>query len=155
MRGGRREIIAPMQIPGYVIAWGQRLVMMSNFLRQSATWLLLCTALAARAEAAAQGCDARPQQSQFVQANFQRIAIEGDLASAQDFADRARRGLDQLASEARRCGCEAAQTRFEAAAAQMRLARSAESRKALREVTQQAVTQFDAAMAEQRKCGGL
>lgn len=144
-----------MQIPGYAIAWRRRLAVRSDFLRQSVAWLLLSTALAAGTEAAAQGCDARPPQSQFVQANFQRIAIEGDIATAQDFADRARRGLDQLASEARRCGCEAAQTNFEEAAARMRLARSAESRKNLREVTQQAVTQFDAAMAEQRKCGGL
>lgn len=155
MRGGRHEIIAPMQIPRNTIVRRERRSGDSYFLHWGAIWLLLSTALIGAAPAAAQSCDARPSQGPFVQANFQRIAKEGDLASAQDFADRARRGLDQLATEARRCGCEAAQTSFEAAAAQMRLARSAESRKALREVTDRAAAQFDAAMAEQRKCAGL
>lgn len=105
------------------------------------------------AAAVGQTCDIQPTQAQMVQANFQRIAKEGDFASAQDYAERARRGLDQLGAQARRCGCDAAQAGFEAAAKAMRAARLAESRKALRDVAERVAKQFDDAMAEQRKCG--
>lgn len=105
--------------------------------------------------AAAQSCDEQPTQAQMVEANYQRIAKEGDFASAQDFAERARRGLDQLAAQARRCGCEAAQQGFEAAAKEMRRARTAESRKALREIAVRSASLFDGAMREQRRCAAL
>ncbi|MBL8493846.1 MAG: hypothetical protein KAX84_08780 [Burkholderiales bacterium] len=104
--------------------------------------------------AVAQTCDIQPTQAQMVQANFQRIAKEGDFASAQDYAERARRGLDQLGAQARRCGCESAQAGFEDAAREMRQARLAESRAALRQVAERAAARFEAAMALQRACGG-
>lgn len=105
--------------------------------------------------ALAQGCDSNPTQAPMVQANFQRVAKEGDFASALDYAERAQRGLDQLAAQARRCECTTAQTGFEAAAREMRRAKVAESRKVVRDITAKASALFDAAMAEQRKCAGL
>lgn len=102
-----------------------------------------------------QSCESRPNQAQMVQANFQRVAKEGDLVSALDYAERAQRGLEQLAAQARRCGCEAAQRRFEEAAGEMRRAKAAESRMVVREVATRAAATFDSAMAEQRKCAGL
>ncbi|MCK7481385.1 MAG: hypothetical protein M0C28_32505 [Candidatus Moduliflexus flocculans] len=59
----------------------------------------------------AQRCDARPPQSQFAREDLRRAATEGDLATAQDFADRARRGLDRLAGVAARCACAPAQAK--------------------------------------------
>jgi Xaa-Pro aminopeptidase len=106
------------------------------------------------AAAVGQTCDIQPTQAQMVQANFQRIAKEGDFASAQDYAERARRGLDQLGAQARRCGCESAQTGFEDAAREMRKTRLAESRAALRQVAERASAAFEAAMVLQRVCGG-
>ena len=100
----------------------------------------------------AQTCDSQPTQAQMVRANFQRVAKEGDFASAQDYAERAQRGLDQLAAQARRCECGAAQIGFETAAREIRRAKLAESRKALREIVERATPLFDAAMVEQRKC---
>jgi len=129
---------------------------MHNACRFIRCCLLPCVALLSSllpVEAGAQTCDIQPTQAQMVQANFQRIAKEGDFASALDYAERARRGLDQLGAQARRCGCEAAQAGFEAAAKEMRNARVAESRKALRELVERVSQQFDGAMAEQRKCG--
>jgi hypothetical protein len=105
--------------------------------------------------ARAQSCDSRPVQAQMVQANFQRLAKEGDFASTLDYAERAQRGLEQLAAQARRCACEAAQYGFDEAAGEMRRAKVADSRMAVREVAARAAARFDVAMAEQRKCAGL
>lgn len=104
--------------------------------------------------ARAQSCESRPNQAQMVQANFQRVAKEGDLVSAQDYAERTQRGLEQLAAQARRCGCDAAQRRFEEAAGEMRRAKASDSRKAMSEVATHAAATFDSGMAEQRKCAG-
>lgn len=101
-----------------------------------------------------QVCDVQPSQASMVLANFQRVLKEGDFASAQDYAERSQRGLDQLANQARRCGCEPARTGFESAAAEMRTARFADSRKALHAVVERATVTFDRAMAEQRRCAG-
>lgn len=121
-----------------------------------ATSVLLVIGLAvATLPARAETCDAQPAQAQLVQANFQRVAKEGDFASTQDYAERAQRGLAQLAAQARRCGCDAAQAAFDAAAVEMRLAKVAESRKAVREIADRATAMFDAGMVEQRKCAGL
>lgn len=128
-----------------------------RFVRRSGPYVVLPAAALLLAllpvAGGAQTCDIQPTQAQMVQANFQRIAKEGDFASALDYAERARRGLDQLGAQARRCGCESAQAGFEAAAKEMRAARLAESRKALRDLVERVSKQFDAAMAEQRKCG--
>ena len=105
------------------------------------------------APALAQRCDARPPQSQFARDDLRRAVVEGDLATAQDFADRARRGLDQLAGVAARCACAPAQSKFEAASAQVRRARDLESRRELRQVVTGAVPMFDDAMLELRHCG--
>lgn len=117
---------------------------------------LLCAALSASAlPARALACDSKPTQAQMVQANFQRVAKEGDFASALDYAERAGRGLEQLAALARRCDCVAARSGFEAAASELRRAKVAESRKAVREVAERAAALFDAAMLELRKCAGF
>ncbi len=110
--------------------------------------------MAAPMPALPQGCDPRPQQIQFATDDLRRAGSEADLAIAQDFADRARRELDQLASGAARCGCEPAQTRFEVAAAQMRQARDAESRGDLRGIVAKTVSLFDEAMAALKDCAG-
>lgn len=146
-----REIIAPMPIDR------ERPIPISVplycILRAGA---LLGLALSTAAlPARAQSCEGRSNQAQMVQANFQRVAKEGDLVSALDYAERAQRGLEQLAAQARRCGCEAAQRRFEEAAGEMRRAKAAESRMVVREVATRAAATFDSAMAEQRKCAGL
>lgn len=121
-------------------------------LARMAAGFCLATALAAPAAAHAQGCDARPPQSQFVKENLRRAGAEADLATAQDVADRARRGLDQLATGAERCGCALAQSRFDAAAAQVRKARDAESRRQLRDIVALTLPLFDEAMAALRDC---
>lgn len=90
-----------------------------------------------------------------VQANFQRVAKEGDFASSLDYAERAQRGLDQLAAQARRCECAAAQIGFEAASREIRRAKFADSRKAVREIAAKANLLFDEAIVEQRRCAGL
>lgn len=116
--------------------------------------LLAALWMAAPMPALPQGCDPRPQQSHFAMDNLRRAGSEADLAIAQDFADRARRELDQLASGAARCDCEPAQTRFEAAAAQLRQAREAESRRDLRGIVAKTVPLFDEAMAALKDCAG-
>jgi hypothetical protein len=115
---------------------------------QAALWI------AAPAAALAQGCDARPQQSQFAREDLKRAGTEPDLVIAQDFADRARRELEQLATGAARCGCAPAQARFEAAAAEVRRARDAETRRDLRDSVARTVPLFDGAMAALRECAG-
>lgn len=122
---------------------------------RTASALLGIALLAAVLPARAQTCDSQPTQAQMVRANFQRVAKEGDFASTQDYAERAQRGLEQLAAQARRCGCAAAQSGFEEAAREMQRAKVAQSRKAVREVADRAATLFDAAMVEQKKCAGL
>jgi hypothetical protein len=116
--------------------------------------LVACALFAAAWPAFAQSCESRPVQAQMVQLNFQRIAKEGDFASTLDYAERAQRGLEQLAAQARRCACEAAQHGFDEAAGEMRRARVADSRMAVREIAARAAARFDAAMADQRKCAG-
>jgi hypothetical protein len=126
----------------------QRLTLRQNLIR-AVLGAVLC---AVTAPAQAQRCDPRPPQSQFAREDLRRAATEGDLATAQDFADRARRGLDQLAGVATRCACAPAQAKFEAASAQVRHARDAESRRELRDVITGAVPMFDGAMLELRNC---
>jgi hypothetical protein len=126
----------------------QRLTLRQNLIR-AVLGAVLC---AVTAPALAQRCDARPPQSQFAREDLRRAVSEGDLATAQDYADRARRGLDQLAGVATRCGCAVAQAKFEATSAQVRHARDAESRRELRDVITAAVPMFDDAMMELRNC---
>jgi hypothetical protein len=90
--------------------------------------------LALAGAAQAQQCDPRLPQVAFVQENLQRAATEGDLPTAQDFADRSRRQMDQLAGAARRCGCATAQTKFEELTLELRRAQGIEARKELREL---------------------
>jgi len=126
----------------------QRLPLQQTLIR-AVLGAVLC---AVTAPAQAQRCDARPPQSQFAREDLRRAVTEGDLATAQDFADRARRGLDQLAGVAARCACAPAQSKFEAASAQVRRARDAESRRELRDVVTGAAPMFDDAMLELRNC---
>lgn len=102
--------------------------------------------------ATAQDCDARWPQLQFVRDDLQRAANEGDLASAQDYADRARRRFDNLATLATRCECPSAASKFEEAATDMRHAQDAESRKDLRSAASEARTRFEAAQAQLQNC---
>jgi hypothetical protein len=100
----------------------------------------------------AQDCDARWPQLQFARDDLQRAATEGDLPSAQDYADRARRRFDNLATLATRCECPSAASKFEEATADMRRAQEAESRKDLREAASSARTRFEAAQAQLQSC---
>lgn len=116
---------------------------------------LVATALMAMLSvgpAMAQDCDARSPQLQFAREDLQRAANEGDLASAQDYADRARRRFDNLATLAARCDCPSAASKFEAAAAGMRRAQDAESRKELRETAIEARALFEAAQTQLQSC---
>lgn len=117
-----------------------------------AATILLAASIAGAASAQAQSCDSRPAQSHFAREDLRRAVSEGDFATAQDFSDRARRELEQLASIATRCGCAPAQSRFEAAAAQVHHARDAETRRELRDTVKQTIQLFDEAMLELRAC---
>lgn len=102
--------------------------------------------------AMAQICDTRWPQLQFARDDLQRAAGEGDLASAQDFADRARREFDQLAALAIRCGCPPAASAFEEANVRIRRAQEAESRKDLREIINNAKATFEGALPQLESC---
>lgn len=102
--------------------------------------------------AAAQGCDTRWPQLQFARDDMQRAGNEGDLASAQDYADRARRGSDHLAALATRCECAPAAAKFEETAAALRRAQDVDSRKDLRDVINGAKSLFQAAQAQLQEC---
>lgn len=103
--------------------------------------------------AAAQTCDLRSPAVQFARDDLQRAATEGDLPTALDYADRARREFNHLADLATRCGCTAAVEKFEAAAKQIRAAQDADSRKSLREVIGATKPIFDAALQQLQECG--
>lgn len=154
----RREMIAVMSTSRRIPA--DRRVLLSASARSRATGfakpglLLGLAVFGVMPNAFSQSCDGQPTQAQMVQANFQRVAKEGDLASALDYAERAQRGLDQLAAHARRCECAAAQADFEAASREMRRAKLAQSRTAVRDVAAKTTVLFDAAMAELRRCAG-
>ena len=124
-------------------------------MRRRIAGVTLGIALAAALPAGAQTCESPPTQAHLVQGNFQRVAKEGDFVTARDYAERTWRGLDQLAAQARRCGCAAAQSGFEAAASEMRLTKATDTRKDLRAVADKAFALFEGAMAEQRKCAGF
>ena len=126
-----------------------------HFMRRRIAGVTLGIALAAALPAGAQTCESPPTQAHLVQGNFQRVAKEGDFVTARDYAERTWRGLDQLAAQARRCGCAAAQGGFEAAASEMRLTKATDTRKDLRAVADKAFALFEGAMAEQRKCAGF
>lgn len=115
-----------------------------------ATTLGLAAALGV---AAAQTCDVRWPAVQFARDNVQRAATEGDLPTALDYADRARREFNHLADLSTRCGCTAATERFEEAAKLIRPAQDADSRRALREVIANAKPAFDAGLDQLRECG--
>lgn len=104
------------------------------------------------APSSAQNCDARWPQLQFVRDDLQRATNEGDLASAQDYADRARRGFDHLAALAGRCDCPPAASKFEEAAVGIRRAQDADSRKDLREIINDAKAAFDTAQGRLQDC---
>lgn len=109
--------------------------------------------IAAAGIAEAQTCDPRWPAVQFVRDDLQRAASEGDLPTAQDYADRARREFDHLAGLATRCGCVGAVAKFEDAARQIRRAQDAESRRDLREVIGATRPIFDAALLQLQECG--
>lgn len=115
--------------------------------------IAMLAAIAAAGWAGAQTCDLRGPPIQFAREDLQRAANEGDLPTAQDYADRARREFDHLATSASRCGCRLATTKFEEAATQIRRTQEAESRKDLREVIARTRPLFEAALAELRECG--
>ncbi len=100
----------------------------------------------------AQVCDPRSSQSQITRENLLRASKDGDFPTAQDYADRSRRNLDQLAAGSGRCGCPAAQTRFEAAAGIARLALDADKRQDLRTSITQAITAFEDGMGKLKEC---
>lgn len=102
--------------------------------------------------AAAEICDGRWPQLQFARDDLQRAVSEGDLASAQDFAERARREFDQLATLATRCGCPPAATQFEGLARHVRQIQDAESRKELREMINAAKPLLEAALGQLQDC---
>lgn len=120
--------------------------------RMAATILLAAGSIAGAGSAQAQSCDSRPAQSHFAREDLRRAVSDGDFATAQDFSDRARRELEQLASIAVRCGCGPAQSRFEAAAAQVHQARDAETRRELRKTVNETIRLFDEAMQALRHC---
>lgn len=102
--------------------------------------------------AAAEICDSRWPQLQFARDDLQRAATEGDLASAQDFADRARREFDHLATLANRCGCPPAATQFEDLARRVRQTQDAESRKDLRDMINATKPLLEAALGQLQDC---
>ena len=114
--------------------------------------LVLAAMMALAGPAAAQGCDARWPQLQFARDDMQRAGSEGDLASAQDYADRARRGSDHLAALSTRCDCAPAAAKFEETAAALRRAQDVDSRKDLREVVSGAKALFQAAQTQLQEC---
>jgi hypothetical protein len=114
--------------------------------------MMLAAALLAPSVAFALACDARAPHVQFARDNLRRAASEGDLPTAQDYADRARRQMEQLARGAERCGCPVAQPVFEAAAAELRKARDAESRRQVRDIVARVQPRFEEAMAALRAC---
>lgn len=109
-------------------------------------------ALAFAGQVAAQTCDPRWPQVQFVQDNLQRISTEGDMPTARDYADRSRRQLDHLAGLATRCSCPAAAQKFAEAAALAVRAQDIDARKAMRELVAQVRPPFEAAQAALRDC---
>ncbi|MBS1191669.1 MAG: hypothetical protein H6R10_3461 [Rhodocyclaceae bacterium] len=121
--------------------------------RKIAAFVMATAALATAAgHCEAQPCDSRWSQVQFARDDLQRAASEGDLASAQDFADRARREFNHLATLAGGCGCGPAEAKFDAVASEVRHAQDAESRKELRETIGRAKALFDEAQALLREC---
>lgn len=75
---------------------------------------------------------------------------EGDLAPAQDFADRARRELEQLASVAMRYGCAPTQSRSGAVVVEIQQAKDADSRRKSRDIANQTTPTLDEAMLQLR-----
>lgn len=110
--------------------------------------------LAAEGAWAQDSCNPRWPTVQFVRDDLQRASREGDLPSALDYADRARRDLEQLANLSTRCACPAAAAKFSEAARLLRPAQAAESRKALREVIGGVRPVFDQGMEQLLACGG-
>lgn len=113
---------------------------------------LLCLVFFPATAVHAQQCDPRMPQINFVQDNLHRVTIEGDLATAQDFADRARRQLDQLAGSARRCGCPPAQAKFEELVLELRRAQRLDNRKELRELAARAKLGFKDGVESLKTC---
>lgn len=114
--------------------------------------LLLLALVCVHSPARAQACDPRSSQSQITRENLLRASMDGDFPTAQDYADRGRRNLDQLAATAGRCDCPAAQARFEAAAGVARRALDTDNRKDLRAVATQAIAAFEDGMAKLKEC---
>lgn len=114
--------------------------------------LLLVSLLSAPTVVRAVACDPRAPHVQIARDNLRRAASEGDLATAQDYADRARRQMEQLARGAERCGCDAAKPLFETAAAELRKARDSESRRDLRDAVGRMLPRFEAALDTLRRC---
>jgi hypothetical protein len=109
--------------------------------------------VAAIGVAGAQTCDPRWPTVQFARDDLQRAATEGDLPTAQDYADRTRREFNHLAELSTRCGCTDAAAQFEAAAKQIRPAVGAESRRALRDIAVAVKPVLDAGLAKLQECG--
>ena len=114
--------------------------------------LVLLTLTLASTLVQAQVCDPRSSLSQITREYLLRASKDGDLPTAQDYADRSRRNLDQLAAGSGRCGCPAAQSRFEAAAGIARLSLDADNRKDLRASITQAITGFEDGMGKLKDC---
>lgn len=120
--------------------------------RGGAKLVTLLGLFAAVGVAVAQTCDMRWPAVQFARDNLQRVATEGDLPTALDYADRARREFNHLAELATRCGCTAAAERFTEAAKLIRPAQDADSRRALREVAAATKPALEAGLAQLREC---
>lgn len=114
----------------------------------------LALLLAAQGGVAQEACNPRWPTVQFVRDDLQRASREGDLPSALDYADRARRGLEHLAKLSARCACPAAAGQFDEAARRLRPAQAADSRAKLREVVGGVRPLFDQGMERLVACGG-
>ncbi len=101
---------------------------------------------------AQQSCDARSPQTQFAHDDLQRAQTEADFAIAQDYAERSRRELKQLATSSENCGCAEGSKKFAAAAAQVGVALGGESRRELRDALKQAMPIFAEAMQRLKEC---
>lgn len=114
---------------------------------------ILTFSLALLAMTAWAGCEIRPQHINYLREDLRRAAIEGDVPTALDFADRGRRELDQLALAAGRCGCTVAQQGFEATSRQLKKLALTEVRAELRAGVKAVQTGSEQAVSLWKACG--
>lgn len=121
---------------------------MAGLLRSLLPVLLIALASGSRAQV----CDPRSSQSQIAREDLHRAAVDGDFPTAQDYADRGRREMDQLTVSADRCACPAARAYFEAASKLARESLEVDNRRDLRLLVGQAERAFEEAMTRLKEC---